>query len=301
MNALKYLRDGIIIFIGTMIYAFGLVFLNMANGLAEGGVAGVSLLLKAIFNIDPAYSTFLINVPLILIGGKILGKRSFYYTLLGTTALSVCLWIWQRVPLTINLQQDFFIVAVLAGLLAGFGSGLVYKVGGTTGGSDIIARLLEKKWGIPMGRSLFIFDIFVLVLSLTYIDLKLMMYTLLASYVFSRVISFLIDGGYAAKGLLIVSDKSAEIAEALMLQLDRGVTFLEGKGGFSGQSKQIVYIVVSPTEITKVKRIINQIDAAAFFSVLNVHEVEGEGFSYQIKATNPLAKKNNIKKVSENL
>ncbi|NJE64484.1 YitT family protein [Enterococcus durans] len=280
MTSLKTIKEIVLIIIGTSIYAFGLVYLNIANQLAEGGVSGITLILKALFGIDPAYSTLFINIPLILIGGKILGKRSLAYTVLGTLSLSVFLWIWQRVPLQINLQHDLLIVSLLAGLVAGIGSGLVYRMGGTTGGSDIIARILEKNYGISMGRSLLALDVIVLLASLSYIDLKRMMYTLIVSYVFSRVIDSILDGGYAAKGILVVSNKNEEIAPLLMTGLERGVTFLSGEGGFSGQSKKIIYIVVSSSEITELKRIIHDIDEKAFVSVINVHEVEGEGFTY---------------------
>ena len=280
MTSLKTIKEIVLIIIGTSIYAFGLVYLNIANQLAEGGVSGITLILKALFGIDPAYSTLFINIPLILIGGKILGKRSLAYTVLGTLSLSSFLWIWQRVPLQINLQHDLLIVSLLAGLVAGIGSGLVYRMGGTTGGSDIIARILEKNYGISMGRSLLALDVIVLLASLSYIDLKRMMYTLIVSYVFSRVIDSILDGGYAAKGILVVSNKNEEIAPLLMTGLERGVTFLSGEGGFSGQSKKIIYIVVSSSEITEVKRIIHDIDEKAFVSVINVHEVEGEGFTY---------------------
>ncbi|MGJ0751156.1 YitT family protein [Enterococcus durans] len=280
MTSLKTIKEIVLIIIGTSIYAFGLVYLNIANQLAEGGVSGITLILKALFGIDPAYSTLFINIPLILIGGKILGKRSLAYTVLGTLSLSAFLWIWQRVPLQINLQHDLLIVSLLAGLVAGIGSGLVYRMGGTTGGNDIIARILEKNYGISMGRSLLALDVIVLLASLSYIDLKRMMYTLIVSYVFSRVIDSILDGGYAAKGILVVSNKNEEIAPLLMTGLERGVTFLSGEGGFSGQSKKIIYIVVSSSEITEVKRIIHDIDEKAFVSVINVHEVEGEGFTY---------------------
>ena len=225
MISMKTVKEVVMIMVGTSIYAFGLVYLNIANHLAEGGVSGITLILRALFGIDPAYSTLLINIPLILIGGKILGKRSLAYTVLGTVSLSAFLWIWQRVPLQINLQHDLLIVSLLAGLIAGTGSGLVYRMGGTTGGSDIIARILEKNYGISMGRSLLVLDVIVLLASLTYIDLKRMMYTLIVSYVFSRVIDSILDGGYSAKGILVVSNKNEEIAPLLMTGLERGVTF----------------------------------------------------------------------------
>ncbi|WP_062805401.1 YitT family protein [Enterococcus pernyi] len=280
MTSLKTMKEVFFIILGTSIYAFGLVYLNIANQLAEGGVSGITLILRALFHIDPAYSTLLINIPLIILGGKILGKRALAYTVLGTVSLSVFLWIWQRIPLQINLEHDLLIVSLLAGLIAGVGSGIVYRMGGTTGGSDIIARILEKNHGISMGRSLLAFDVIVLLASLTYIDLKRMMYTLIASYVFSRVIDFILDGGYSAKGILVVSNKSEEIAPLLMTGLQRGVTFLHGEGGFSGVDKKMIYMVVSARELNEVKRIIHEIDEHAFLSILNVHEVEGEGFTY---------------------
>lgn len=280
MISMKTVKEVVMIMVGTSIYAFGLVYLNIANHLAEGGVSGITLILRALFGIDPAYSTLLINIPLILIGGKILGKRSLAYTVLGTVSLSAFLWIWQRVPLQINLQHDLLIVSLLAGLIAGTGSGLVYRMGGTTGGSDIIARILEKNYGISMGRSLLVLDVIVLLASLTYIDLKRMMYTLIVSYVFSRVIDSILDGGYSAKEILVVSNKNEEIAPLLMTGLERGVTFLSGEGGFSGHSKKIIYMVVSSSELNEVKRIVHEIDEKAFLSIINVHEVEGEGFTY---------------------
>lgn len=265
---------------GTAIYAFGLVYLNIANHLAEGGVTGITLIIRALFGIDPAYTTLIINIPLILIGGKILGKRSFYYTILGTVSLSVFLWIWQRIPFAINLDHDLFIVSLLAGLFAGFGSGLVYRFGGTTGGADVIARILEQKIGFTMGKSLLIFDICVLLLSLTYLDLKRMMYTLIVSFVFSRVVDILSSGGYAAKGVMIISNQNETIAQLLMDHLERGVTYFHGEGGFSSEMKKILYIIVSQQELNEVKKIVHAADEKAFISITNVHDVMGEGFTY---------------------
>lgn len=275
-----YIKDILFILAGTCLYAFGLVTFNIANELAEGGVTGITLILRALFQINPAYSTLLINIPLILIGGKILGKNSFYYTILGTISLSAFLWVWQLFPVVIDLDHDLLIASLLAGLAAGLGSGLVYRAGGTTGGTDIIARILEKNYGISMGRSLLIFDVFVLVLSLSYIDLKRMMYTLIVSFVFSRVVDSVIDGAYAAKGILIISDQSEEISTAIMTFLERGVTYLHGEGGYSNVDKKIIYVVVSPSEIVEIKRLVHDSDPKAFLSVINVHEAIGEGFTY---------------------
>lgn len=290
MVSFKTIKEVFFIISGTSIYAFGLVYLNIANNLADGGVSGITLILHALLHIDPAYSTLLINIPLILLGGKILGKRALAYTILGTLSLSAFLWIWQRIPLQINLEHDLLIVSLLAGLIAGAGSAIVYRMGGTTGGSDIIARILEKNYGISMGRSLLTFDIFVLLASLTYIDLKRIMYTLIVSYVFSRVVDSILDGSYSAKGILVVSNKSEEIAFLLMTRLKCGGTFLHGEGGLSGIDKKLIYIIVSASELNEVKQIIRRIDKHAFLSILNIHEAEGEGFTYLKPQTKRLKK-----------
>ncbi|EOT42722.1 YitT family protein [Enterococcus dispar ATCC 51266] len=284
MNTTKYtflLRDLILILIGTCLYAFGLIYINIPNSLAEGGVTGITLILRALFGINPAYSTFILNIPIIILGGQILGKRSFYYTIFGTTSLSVWLFIWQKVPLAINLEHDLLISALLAGIVAGFGSGIVYRVGGTTGGSDVIARILEKKQGISVGRSLFFFDILILLASLTYIDLKKMMYTLIFSYVFANIVDTILDGGYSAKGILVISNETKQMAPVLMATTGRGTSFLKGEGAYSGTDKNILYMVVTSREVMEVKRIIAEFDQQAFISVINVHEVSGEGFTYK--------------------
>lgn len=232
------IKDLFIITIGCALYAFGLVYINIANELAEGGMTGISLLLRYWFQIDPALSTLLLNIPTILIGWKLLGNRSLIYTIYGTTMLSFFLYIWQRTSVAINIDNDLFIAGILAGLCGGVGSGMIYRSGGTTGGSDILARILEKKKGISMGKTLLVFDVFILTLSLTYIDLPHMMYTLLASYVFSKIVDFMQDGSYAARGLLIISDKNDTIAENIMLEMERGVTFFKAEGAYSKEEKK---------------------------------------------------------------
>ncbi len=276
----KLLRDVLIIIIGCACYSFGIVYFNIPNDLAEGGMTGVTLILRALFGIDPALSTLFLNIPLILLGGRILGKKSFYYTILGTLGVSFWLSFWQRIPLVIDLQHDLLLVAIISGLITGFGSGIIYKVGGTTGGSDILARIVEKNSGISVGRAQLFFDTIVLLFSLTYIDLHKMLYTLIFIYVFSRIIDSVVDGGYSAKGIMIFSEKNQEIAPLLISDLERGLTYFDGEGGYSNDEKKVIYIIVTPREISSVKQIVNDVDPQAFITVSNVHEVQGEGFSY---------------------
>lgn len=275
------LVDFIMITAGTALYAFGFVTINMANRLAEGGIAGITLLLKFLAGVNPAVSTILINIPLLIIGYRYLGRKSLIYTIYGTGILSFWIWFWQIIPVNLNVHHDLFIASILAGIIGGIGLGLVYRFNGTTGGTDIIARIFEKKKGSPMGQSLFALDVVVLAASLTYIDLRRMMYTLVASFVLSRVVNFVQDGGYSARGIIIMTQHSEEISHEIIARMDRGVTYLQTEGAFSGQKGKALYTVVSQSEITEVKRIIAKYDERAFVSILDVNEVIGEGFTYE--------------------
>lgn len=278
--SLKTIKDFTFILLGTAIFGFTVIFFNIPNDLAEGGITGITLIARSLFGINPAITTLLFNIPLILIGRKHLGIRSFYYTILGTFGLSFWLAFWQSVPIKIDLNHDLLIASLLGGLIAGFGVGLVYKVGGTTGGSDIVARIVEKYFGISVGRSLFVFDVIVLTASLTYISLVQMMYTLIYAYVFSKVIDSIIDGGYSAKGIYVLSNRNTEIAPVLMTELQRGVTYLDGEGAYSRQEKKMIFMVLTPQEVPEAKRIIHEFDPSAFISIINVHEALGEGFGH---------------------
>lgn len=272
--------DLLMIGIGCAMFAFGLVFFNIANHLADGGISGITLIFRALFHIDPAYSTILINVPLIIIGWRFLGRQSLIYTIYGTGMLSLCLWVWQRVPLTIALHGDLLLSALGAGIIGGFGSGLLYRYGGTTGGTDIIARIFERFRGVPMGRTLLYLDVVVLLISLVYIDIQHMAYTLIYSYVFARIVNFTQEGAYAARGVIVVSENYQQITNEIMTELERGVSLINGEGGFSHQERKMIYVVVAPSELYRLRQIIQRNDSRAFISVINVNEALGEGFSF---------------------
>ncbi len=202
----------LMIALGTAIYAFGFVNFNMVNHLAEGGVSGITLIFHALFKINPAYTQILLNIPLFILGVKIFGKRGMIYTIHGTVCLSIFIWLFQRMSMSIDLAHDTLIAALLAGIFAGIGGGIVFRFGGTTGGGDIIGRYFEQKKGFALGQTLFVFDILVLTLSLSYIDIQHMMYTVIASFVFSQVVAVVQNGGYTVRGMLIISSKYAEIS-----------------------------------------------------------------------------------------
>ena len=280
---LRQVRSLLLIALGVAMYTFGFVKFNMANALAEGGVAGVTLIIHALYKIDPAYTSLILNIPLFIMGARVLGRKSLALTIYGTVLLSFFIWFWQQVPVKIVLQNDMMLVAVVAGLFAGAGSGLVFRYGATTGGTDIIGRVIEEKFGFKLGQTLLFVDALVLTASLVYIDLQHMLYTLVASFVYSQVLTIVQNGGYTVRGMIIITQKSQEAADAILNGINRGVTYLNGQGAYSGNEKNILYIVLNPGEVRDVKAIMADLDPDAFISIIDVDEVVSSDFKIRRK------------------
>ncbi|MCE4047229.1 MULTISPECIES: YitT family protein [Bacillaceae] len=276
------LKNIFFIVLGSAIFSFGIVHFNMQNNLAEGGFTGITLLLFARFNWDPSITNLILNVPLFFLGWKLLGRNVLIYTIIGTVSVSVFFWFFQlpQIELHIPLKEDLTLAALFAGTFIGIGLGIIFRFGGTTGGVDIIARLVNKYFHWSIGKTMFLFDACVITLSLlTYLTYREAMYTLVAVFVGTRLIDFMQEGAYAARGAIIISDKNPEIADKILKEMDRGVTVLKGHGSFTKQDKEVLYCVVAKTEIVPLKAIITSVDPHAFVSVTVVHDVLGEGFT----------------------
>lgn len=273
------LKNIVFILIGSAIFSFGLVHFNMQNNLAEGGFTGITLLLYFLFHIDPSISNLVLNIPIFFIGWKMLGRTMFTYTIVGTVSLSVFLAIFQRFQIHMPLQHDLALAALFAGVFIGTGLGIIFKFGGTTGGVDIIARLINKHYQVAMGRTMFIFDACVITISLTYLNYKEAMYTLVAVFVAAKVIDFMQEGAYSAKGAMIISEKDDIIQKKITDEMERGVTILKGVGSYTKQERNVLYCVVPKNELVHLKSVVTSVDPHAFVSVSDVHDVLGEGFT----------------------
>lgn len=274
------IKNILLIILGSAIFSFGVVHFNMQNNLGEGGFTGITLLFYFLWNWDPAISYLILNVPMFFIGWKFLGRNTFFYTIIGTLAVSIFLAIFQINPIPIYLKSDMTLVAIFAGVFIGIGLGIIFRYGGTTGGVDIIARILHKYVGWSMGNTIFAFDFIVITTSVfAILDLIEGMYTLVAVYIGARVIDFIQEGAYSARGATIISDKSDQIAKKINEEMERGVTILNGKGSYTGKQHNILYCVVGKNEIIRLKNIIHLIDPHAFVAVSSVNDVIGEGFT----------------------
>ncbi|WP_040951160.1 YitT family protein [Gorillibacterium massiliense] len=271
------------IIIGTALYAFGIYYFIIPNELMEGGVTGISLILHYAAQISPSLTNLALNVPLFLIGLKVFGSRSMFYTAFGIASLSFFFWVYEQM---INQgwitpfasRQDYFLVTLYAGVSIGGGLGIVFRSGGTTGGVDIIARLANKWKGWSMGQVILFMDTLVIGCALFYLPKEKILYTLVSVFVGSKIIDFITEGAYTARAFTIISDHGDEIAKKINVEMDRGVTLFPAHGAYSRQQKNVVYCVVARHEVSRLKAIVHQLDPAAFIIIGSVHDVLGEGF-----------------------
>lgn len=268
---------------GAALYAFGLHYFILPNLLMEGGVTGIAVLLNYAASVPVWLSTLVINIPLFLIGWRKLGKESMVLSIAGTFLLSAFLWIieisiQQAWIVPFKTEQDFILVVLYAGLTLGTGLGLVFRAGGTTGGVDIVARILNRRLGWSMGQIIFSFDVLILGTSLIFIPKEKVLYTIVVVFIASKLIDFIQEGAYAAKSFTIVCEEPRTLAGTISQQMDRGVTLLPAIGGYSNRSKLVIYCVVNRHEIRKLKSLVRQHDKRAFIVISDVHDVLGEGF-----------------------
>ncbi|WP_410514833.1 YitT family protein [Paenibacillus sp. BR2-3] len=271
------------ILLGTAIYAFGLLYFIIPNQLMEGGVTGITILLNYAFNIPIFLTTLVLNLPLFILGWKVLGARQIAYTGVGIGALSFFLWIFERMIDSgwiepFRTEHDFILASLYAGVTLGLGLGIVFRFGGTTGGVDIVARICGRNFGWSMGQVILSIDIIIIGVSLLYIPREKILYTLVAVFIASRVIDFIQEGAYAAKAFTIISDHAPEIADLITAEMDRGVTLIPAIGAYSKQAKHMVYCVVYRQEIRRLSQLVKSIDPRAFVIINDVHDVHGEGF-----------------------
>ena len=270
------------IILGAAIYAFGLTYFVVPHHLFEGGATGITLITYYLFKIPMSLMNLLINIPLFILAWKIFGPKTLYSSILGTLALSGWLAVFEHIPLRFDLQDDLIIVALVAGVLLGVGLGIIFNAGGTTGGSDIVARILNKYTNISIGKLLFSLDFVILMLILIiFQDLRLVTYTLLFDFIISRVIDLIGEGGYAGKGFMIITQYPDELAKMINEELCRGVTFISGQGYYTKKDLKIIYCIVGRSEIVKLKDMIYRLDPQAFITITEAHEILGEGFTFK--------------------
>lgn len=282
----KHPLEWFLIVVGGFIYSIGLNTFLITNHLAEGGFVGISVILLYEFHLPIGVTFFILNIPLLIVAWRMFGHEFVLKTTLGVISVSV----FSEVTKSIQIPtHDRLLAALYAGVVTGIGLGLIFRTGGTTGGADIIARILRHYRGVAMGKTLFGIDLLVICVVVIVVGKEVAMYSLVGLFVSSRVIDFVLEGAQNGKALTIISQKHGEIVHAIHAELDRGTTLLEATGGYTGQARKVIYCVVSRVEVVRIQRIVHEVDENAFVTVNNVHEVLGEGFTYDTE--NPRRKR----------
>jgi len=283
------IRDFTLIGISSVIQAFSLRIFFVPANLASGGVSGISQLINHFTDWPIGLMVFIGNVPLFLLGWRFLGGRRFALrTAFAVITYSLLTDLILRLPLfgengaaTIlinDLKGDIFLNSLYGAIVSGIGYGLVYRARGTSGGSDILARILNHYRGISMTQSYLIVDTAVILGAGFVFGWKEALYAMITLYVSGLVSETVLEGGGTVRTAMIVTKEVDAISNRVLEELERGVTILEGSGAYTGEARPVLYCVVSRAEVATLKAIVNEADPQAFMVIGVAHEALGEGF-----------------------
>lgn len=268
----EQIKRYVFMFLGSILAAVGLEVFLVPNQIIDGGVIGISIMASYLTSWPLGIFIFLLNLPFIYLGYLQIGKSFAISTLFSLMSLSI--WVSVLLPIP-GFTNDVFLASIFGGIVLGIGVGLIIRYGGSLDGTEIIAIILDKRTGFSVGEIIMFFNIFIIGSAGLVYSWDKAMYSLIAYFVAFKLIDITIEGLDESKGVMIVSDHPHEIAEVLMARLGRGVTILHGQGAYSGESKQVLYSVITRLEIAKLKTIIKEIDENAFVTINEVHDVMG--------------------------
>ncbi|AIQ54135.1 YitT family protein [Paenibacillus sp. FSL R7-0331] len=271
----KRVYELFMLLVGAFLFALAVNVFIIPNDFGEGGVTGVSIILFYLLQWSPALVGFTLNGILLIIGYKLLDKKTIIYTVITVAFNSLFLYLTES--WSINSSEPV-INAIFAGLLAGGGIGLIIRVGGTTAGTTILARLANKYWDWNISYALLFFDLIVAGLSVFVIGIEKVMFTFVILFIGTKAMEFIIEGVNPKKAVTIISAEHERIAAKVTELMDRGVTVLRGYGYYTGEDKNVLYIAISKQEVSMLKKIVRAEDKNAFVTIHDVRDVFGEGF-----------------------
>ena len=282
------LHDALLIVVGSIIFAIGVDIFEVPYGLAAGGVTGLAMVFSAVAEtfgvaLPVGLQTIVINALLMILVVKSGSRGYIARTVAGIIACGF--FTDALVPFlpVVGGEQDLLLCALWGGVVTGLGLGLVFRTGGNTGGTDIVAQVVARKTALPVGTSVIIVDGIVIALSATVFSVEQALYAAVAMFICGKVIDAVVDGPRAARAAYIISEEHDAIAHEIMHTLDRGCTELEARGRWSGAERPVLFCVLSRSEAVWLKQIVAECDPKAIVVISEVHEVFGEGFR-QIRA-----------------
>lgn len=264
------------IIIGATVVSISINTLIIPNQIADGGVTGIAIIFHYLFNWPVSLTILLLNLPLFLLGLRLVGRNFLVYSVLGVTVLSAVLSLTSHLP---ALTHDTLLAVISGGVLSGIGMGIIFRSSGSLGGTDILAVLFARTTSLSVGQILLGIDGVIFLAVAILFRPEMAMYAMIYMFIATRVVDFVQEGLSHSKSVMVVTDSPQKIAEEIMAKLERGVTLFQASGAFSGEAKQVVYCVINRTELSQIKKIIRDQDPRAFVAISEVPEVVGEGFS----------------------
>ncbi|NOU91860.1 DUF2179 domain-containing protein [Paenibacillus sp. LMG 31456] len=272
---IKLLKRAIFIVLGAGFVSVGLEIFLVPNNIIDGGVVGISIILAHLTKIPLGIFLFLLNLPFFFLGYKQIGKTFALSTLFGVLIMSLGTWLLHPVP---PLTIDPLLATVFGGIILGVGVGMVIRTGGSLDGTEVVAILVNKKSPFSVGEIVMFFNLFILGSAGFVFGWDHAMYSLIAYYIAFKMIDITIEGFDESKSVWIISESYRDIGEAILSRLGRGVTYLNGEGGFTGGDKKVIFCVITRLEEAKLKSIVEDYDPTAFLAVGNIHDVKGGRF-----------------------
>ncbi len=274
----RYIYMLFMIILGGVIGGISFNIFLIPHKLLSGGVSGIALIMKYIFGFNPGVLIFVFNIPIFIAGYKFVDKEFILLSLIGMTAFSVSIDAFSFLKDVIYID-DTLLSCLYGGVLNGIGMGLVFRNRASQGGIDIIAVIVKKYFSMNLGSTSLIINFIIVAIASLFYGLKLAMYTLVSMYVASAVLDKVLQGFGSSKSVMIITDNEQQVADAILRTLDRGVTYLDGEGAYTGNEKRVIYCIVTLNQLAKLKQIVTEADSNAFMAVSDTSEVLGHGFA----------------------
>ena len=278
-NIKSLITSVLIVILGNMTYSLAIKLFLLPAGLITGGTTGIALTVTYFFDINMSLFILIFNIIMLIVGLVLLGRQFAITTIISSFTFPAALELYNRLLGDIVITTDPLLCIVFAGIGIGFGLSIVIRAGASTGGMDIPPLVLNKYFKIPVSVGIYLFDTIILLCQTLYNPFEKVLYGILLMIVYSTVIDKVMLMGTSKTEVTIVSQKSREIADAILKEVDRGCTILYGEGGYTHEHTHVVLSVVSNRELPKLERLIRSIDPVSFMIVNRVTEVSGKGFT----------------------
>ena len=267
-----------LITVGSAICAVAVNGILIPKAFVSGGVTGLALVIHYLLpKLSVGVLYLLLNIPLFALGWKYVGRRFFLYSIVGTIVFSVAVE-WVSIPIPI---QDKFLAALMAGIIMGVGLGIILRSAGSSGGTDILSVMVLMRLSVRLGNTTLAFNSAVLIMTAILFSLESALYTLVFIYVTAHMMDIVVTGLSRRKSVMIISKSKTELVQSILEKLDRGVTVIQARGGYSNEPSDILYTVITFRELPRLKRLVNAVDPDAFVVVNDTTEVMGQRIGNQ--------------------